>query len=161
FLPQIRRSKRWSWARAQLGAEYFLLGLLKKWVVADQLAQFADPVFADPGAFGTGANWLALLAFTLQVYCDISGYSDMALGTAHRLALTFFCVYQGFVLFRAPAFATATAMLHRLWVPAAGAGIVHPIGYGFFWSIVAGVVLCHVAAGCRWWEKVSLRLPAP
>ena len=47
FLPQIRRSKRWSWARVQLGVEYFLLGLIKKWVVADQLAAFADPVFAD------------------------------------------------------------------------------------------------------------------
>ena len=81
FLPQIRRSKHWSWARFQLGGEYFLLGLIKKWVVADQLAPIADPVFADPGAFGTAANWLALLAFTVQVYCDISGYSDMALGT--------------------------------------------------------------------------------
>jgi alginate O-acetyltransferase complex protein AlgI len=273
FLPQICRSKRWSWARAQLGVEYFLLGLLKKWVVADQLSQFADPVFKDPGAFGTAANWLALLAFTIQVYCDISGYSDMALGTAHllgyklamnfnmpyvatsvadywrrdhislstwlrdylfiplggsrgtpwqtyrnfmitmtlgglwhgaswnfvlwgalhglflsvnrafrtfcdgrprlaapletapgtalRMALTFFCVYQGFVLFRAPTFATATSMLHRLWLPADGPGVVHPIGYGFFWCIVAGVFLCHVAAVGRWWDRVSLRLPAP
>ncbi len=79
FLPQVRRSKHWSWARFQLGVEYFLLGLMKKWLVADQLAVYADPVFADPEAFGTLANWLALLAFTLQVYCDISGYSDMAL----------------------------------------------------------------------------------
>lgn len=69
----------------QLGGEYFLLGMLKKWVVADQLAQFADPVFANPGAFGTAANWIGLLAFTLQVYCDISGYSDMAMGTAYLL----------------------------------------------------------------------------
>src|SRR5262249_17974932 len=83
FLPQIRRSRRWRWGRGQLGAEYFLLGLLKKWVVADQLAAFADAVFADPMAFGTRANWVGLLAFTIQVYCDISGYSDMALGTAH------------------------------------------------------------------------------
>jgi alginate O-acetyltransferase complex protein AlgI len=273
FLPQIGRRKRWSWARAQLGAELFLLGLLKKWVVADQLAQFADPVFKDPGAFGTAANWLALLAFTIQVYCDISGYSDMALGTAHllgyklainfnmpyvatsvadywrrdhislstwlrdylfiplggsrggpwqtcrnfmitmtlgglwhgaswnfvlwgalhgvylsvnrafrffcenrprlaallqtapgtalRMAVTFFCIYQGFVLFRAPTFDTATAMLHRMWVPAAGPDIGHPIGYGFFWVIVAAVFLFHVAGVGRWWEKVSLRLPAP
>ena len=51
FLPQLRRSKRWSWARLQLGGEYFLLGMLKKWVVADQLAVYADPVFANPGSF--------------------------------------------------------------------------------------------------------------
>jgi alginate O-acetyltransferase complex protein AlgI len=273
FLPQIRRSKRWSWGRCQLGAEYFLLGLLKKWVVADQLATFADPVFAAPGAFGTAANWMGLLAFTVQVYCDISGYSDMAMGAAHllgyklavnfnmpyvatsvadywrrdhislstwlrdylfiplggsrgtwwqtsrnflitltlgglwhgatwnfvlwgalhgvllsvnrlfrtfcearprldrllqtapgtalRMALTFFCVYQGFVLFRAPTFATAQAMFHRLWVPAAGPAIHHSYGHGFFWAILAGVVLFHVAGCRRWWESISLRLPAP
>jgi alginate O-acetyltransferase complex protein AlgI len=273
FLPQIRRSKRWSWARFQLGVEYFLLGLIKKWLVADQLALFADPVFAAPEAYGTLANWLALLAFTLQVYCDISGYSDMALGTAHllgyklamnfnmpylatsmgdywrrdhislstwlrdylfiplggsrgthwqtsrnllitmtlgglwhgaswnfalwgflhglllsinryfrffcgvrprleaflqsslgtvlRMALTFFCVYQGFVLFRAPTFAIARAMFHRLWLPVEGLGVQHPYGYGLFWYIVVGFVLCHVAACRRWWDRISLRLPTP
>ena len=273
FLPQIRRSKRWSWGRAQLGVEYFLLGLLKKWVVADQLSVYADPVFAAPFVFGTAANWAALLAFTLQVYCDISGYSDMALGCAHllgyrlainfnmpylatsvadywrrdhislstwlrdylfiplggsrgskwktcrnflitmtlgglwhgaswtfvlwgvlhgvylsvnrlfrpfcearpsldgllktvpgtalRMALTFFCVYQGFVLFRAPSFDKAAAMLHRLWVPAAGPVVPHPYGYWYFWAVVAGFVLFHVAACRHWWERVNLRLPVP
>jgi alginate O-acetyltransferase complex protein AlgI len=273
FLPQINRRKHWSWARFQLGAEYFLLGLLKKWVVADQLAVYADPVFAAPWAYGTLANWLALLAFTLQVYCDISGYSDMALGTAHllgyklainfnmpylatsvadywrrdhislstwlrdylffplggsrgsrwqtcrnflitmtlgglwhgaswnfalwgflhgvalsvnrffrsfcqarprlealmqsvpgtagRMALTFFCVYQGFVLFRAQTFGLAQAMFQRLWVPTDGIGVTHPYGYVLFWCIVAGFVLAHVAACRRWWDRVSLRLPTP
>ncbi len=85
FLPQVRRSKRWSWARFQLGGEYFLRGVLKKWVVAEQLAFYADPVFANPGVFGTAANWAALLAFTIEVYCDFSGYADMALGLAHLL----------------------------------------------------------------------------
>ncbi len=85
FLPQIRRRKRWSWGRCQAGVELFLLGLVKKWVVADQLALYSDPVFAAPGVFGTAANWAALLAFTVQLYCDISGYADMALGTAHLL----------------------------------------------------------------------------
>ena len=273
FLPQIRRRKHWSWARLQLGAEYFLLGLLKKWVVADQLAVYADPIFAAPGDFGTAANWVGLLAFAIQVYCDISGYSDMALGLAHllgykltinfnmpylatsvgdywrrnhislstwlrdylfiplggsrggtwatcrnymitmtlgglwhgaswnfalwgalhgvylsvhrlfrsfcatrprldawlqtapgtalRMALTFFCGYQAFVLFRAPTFATATEMLQRMWWPVDGPGIVHPYGYVLFWLIVSGFVLCHVAAAGRWWERLSLRLPAP
>ena len=103
FLPQVRRSKRWSWRRLQLGGEYFLLGLLKKWAVADQLASFADPVFAAPAAYGTWANWLALLAFTLQVYSDISGYSDMALGLAHMLG------YKLAVNFNMPYIATSIA----------------------------------------------------
>jgi alginate O-acetyltransferase complex protein AlgI len=85
FLHQIKRPKRWSWPRLQLGLLLFLLGLLKKLGVADHLAHFVDPVFANPGAYGTEATWYAVLAYALQIYCDFSGYSDMALGTAHML----------------------------------------------------------------------------
>jgi alginate O-acetyltransferase complex protein AlgI len=95
FLPQVRRSKRWSWPRFQVGVEYFLLGLLKKWVVADRMAAFVDPVFANPAHidYSSGAIWVAIIAYAMQIYCDFSGYSDMALGTAHmlgyRLAVNF------------------------------------------------------------------------
>jgi alginate O-acetyltransferase complex protein AlgI len=85
FLPQIRRPKRWSWLRLQLGAEYFLLGLFKKLVIADHLASMADPVFAAPQAYRSTAIWLATVAYTLQIFCDFSGYSDMAIGAAHML----------------------------------------------------------------------------
>ncbi len=85
FLPQIRRRKRASWLRWQLGAQLFLLGLFKKLAIADRMAQFADPVFRDPGAFGSAALWLAVLAYALQIYCDFSGYTDMAIGCAHLL----------------------------------------------------------------------------
>jgi alginate O-acetyltransferase complex protein AlgI len=85
FLPQIRRRKRWSWPRLELGARFVILGLFKKLAVADHMARFADPVFADPSKYGSGAVWLATLAYALQIYCDFSGYSDMALGTAHML----------------------------------------------------------------------------
>lgn len=85
FLPQIRRPKRWNWERMQVGAEYFIMGLVKKLAIADRMAQFADPVFADPGAYKTHAIWLAVIAYALQIYCDFSGYTDMALGCAHML----------------------------------------------------------------------------
>jgi alginate O-acetyltransferase complex protein AlgI len=85
FLPQVARRKRWSWARAELGVQLFLMGWFKKWAIADRMALFADPVFADPAAYKTGAAWLAVLAYALQIYCDFSGYTDMALGTAHLL----------------------------------------------------------------------------
>jgi alginate O-acetyltransferase complex protein AlgI len=91
FLPQIRRRKRWSWPRLQLGVEYFLMGMLKK-AVADRLALLVDPVFAHGadgtlGAVGysTGMVWIAVLAYSIQIYFDFSGYTDMALGTAHAL----------------------------------------------------------------------------
>jgi alginate O-acetyltransferase complex protein AlgI len=83
FLPQVRRFKRWDWMRLQLGANYFLLGLIKKLVIADRLALLVDPVFAAPEQYRTAVLWLAVLSYALQIYCDFSGYSDMAVGLAH------------------------------------------------------------------------------
>jgi alginate O-acetyltransferase complex protein AlgI len=85
FLPQIGRRKRWDWARLHLGMQYFILGLFKKLAIADRMALFADPVFKNPEQYNTGALWLGALAYTFQVYCDFSGYTDMALGTAHMV----------------------------------------------------------------------------
>jgi alginate O-acetyltransferase complex protein AlgI len=85
FLPQIGRDKRWDWARLNVGVQFFLLGLVKKLVIADRMALFADPLFADPNHYNTAAHWSGVLAYALQVYCDFSGYSDMAIGSAHML----------------------------------------------------------------------------
>jgi len=49
------------------------------------MALFADPVFEAPHAYGSAAVWLAVLAYAVQIYCDFSGYSDMAVGCAHLL----------------------------------------------------------------------------
>ncbi len=85
FLPQVRRRKRWSWVRARVGLGLCVLGMVKKMAIADRMALFADPVFADPAAFRTSALWLGTVAYLIQIYCDFSGYSDLALGTAHLL----------------------------------------------------------------------------
>ncbi len=85
FLPQIHRRKRFSWLRAHTGVLLIILGVIKKMGVADRIALYVDPVFADPGAFNSIALWSAAIGYALQVYCDFSGYSDMALGLAHLL----------------------------------------------------------------------------
>ena len=85
FLPQIRRRKRWDWMRVELGARFFLMGLFKKWFIADRMALFADPVFAFPSEYNGLAIWMAILAYALRIYGDFSGYTDMAIGTAHML----------------------------------------------------------------------------
>jgi alginate O-acetyltransferase complex protein AlgI len=83
FLRQTHRPKRWNWVRVQVGVQLFLMGVFKKMAIADRMAMFCDPIFKDPSAFGTGACWVAVLAYALRIYCDFSGYSDMAVGLAH------------------------------------------------------------------------------
>jgi alginate O-acetyltransferase complex protein AlgI len=85
FLPQIRRPKHWNWARLHLGVQYIILGLVKKLIIADRMAIYAERVFAEPAAYASNAVWVAVLAYAIQIYCDFSGYTDMALGTAHML----------------------------------------------------------------------------
>ena len=85
FLPQIRRPKRWDWARLQLGVTLFLIGLFKKLAIADRMPVFVDPVFDHPETYQTLAIWRAVLAYALQIYGDFSGYTDMAIGSAHML----------------------------------------------------------------------------
>jgi alginate O-acetyltransferase complex protein AlgI len=85
FLPQVKRPKQPSETRFYLGTQYFVLGLFKKLAIADRMALLADPVFAKPLEYQTPAAWVGLFAYAMQLYCDFSGYSDMALGTAHML----------------------------------------------------------------------------
>ena len=83
LLPQLRTPRD---PRAVLaGPGLFLIagGLIKKTVVADELArQVVDPVYNDPVAHSGGEILLAFYAFAAQIYCDFSGYTDMAIGTA-------------------------------------------------------------------------------
>jgi len=92
FLPQLGRNKRFSWLRFQAGVQLFLLGLFKKAVIGDHLIGVVDSVFGrsgevpNPGAYGSEALWLATLAWAVRIYCDFSGYSDMAIGVAHMFS---------------------------------------------------------------------------
>ena len=85
FLPQIRRRKHWSWLRAYSGVLLIVMGVVKKLAIADRMGLYVDPVFAHPGAFGSLALWNAAVAYAVQVYCDFSGSSDMAMGLAYLL----------------------------------------------------------------------------
>src|SRR3984957_10261814 len=86
MIPQFKRGRTGrSSVLAARGLAIFAAGLFKKVVIADNLAQFVSPVFAHLDARGgvtTPWAWLATLAYTLQIYFDFSGYSDMAIGLA-------------------------------------------------------------------------------
>jgi alginate O-acetyltransferase complex protein AlgI len=109
FLPQAARPKRFDWLRVQLGMQYFLMGLFKKMAIADRMAIYSDPIFNDPGAHSTAAIWLGVLAFAIRIYCDFSGYSDMALGSAHMLG------YKLRINFKMPYLSLNVSEFWRRW----------------------------------------------
>jgi D-alanyl-lipoteichoic acid acyltransferase DltB (MBOAT superfamily) len=94
LIPQFREHKV---GRARLdnfidGLVFFLLGLAKKVVLADQFGAYADGGFsavAHGHTVTTYAAWAAVLSYTLQIYFDFSGYSDMAYGLARAIGLNF------------------------------------------------------------------------
>jgi len=85
FLPQLQKPIGPTLERLRVGGGLFLLGLTKKNLLADHLATVADPVFADPAMYSTETVWAGVLAYSFQIYCDFSGYSDMAIGTAKMI----------------------------------------------------------------------------
>ena len=85
IVPQLR-NRLWGRLIARnvmVGLVIFAIGLFKKTVIADTLSAYANPMFdAEAGGqhFGLAGGWLAAITFTLQLYFDFSGYSDMAIG---------------------------------------------------------------------------------
>lgn len=73
-----------------LGLQYFIVGLCQKVLVANAVAPLANHAFGlDPGSLDAASAWLGVLAYTLQIYFDFCGYSNMAIGLAFLLGFTF------------------------------------------------------------------------
>ena len=92
FSPQTRtrRFGRIIWRNVLVGLVIFSIGLFKKTVIADTLADYVNPLFeAGRGAKGFGliTGWTAALGYTFQLYFDFSGYSDMAIGAARMFGV--------------------------------------------------------------------------
>ena len=87
LLPQLGRSNQRRLASLGLGLTIFTVGLVKKVVFADSIGGVVDTAFAAPGELDLLTCWLAILGFTVQIYCDFSGYTDMAIGSAVMLGV--------------------------------------------------------------------------
>ncbi len=110
FLPQIETPTQPDAVRQSRAIVLILAGLFKKLIVANYLATLVvDPIFSLPEAYGLVATWLALMAYTVQIYCDFSGYSDMAIGIALLLG------YQLNANFRQPYRATSLRDFWQRW----------------------------------------------
>jgi len=76
-----------TWENIEVALPGFLIGLVKKVLIADSLARFVDAVFARPSYYGSTTVWLAVVAYAIQIYCDFSGYSDMTIASARCFGL--------------------------------------------------------------------------
>lgn len=82
FFAQADRPRGISWNNFSAGIQIFAFGVFKKLVLADRLSVFVGQVFKTPAAFSWLTVVFAVFSYSLQIYFDFSGYSDMAVGTA-------------------------------------------------------------------------------
>jgi D-alanyl-lipoteichoic acid acyltransferase DltB (MBOAT superfamily) len=85
LLPQFKANYEFNYDRVTSGLRLAAWGMFKKVVIADQLAVYVSAVFGNPGLYPASSLALALFFFAFQVYCDFSGYSDIAIGCARVL----------------------------------------------------------------------------
>lgn len=89
FLAELDGEQRVRFEDFKRALVLIAFGYVKKLVFADNLASIADPVFDNPAAHGFWDSLLAVYAFAFQIYCDFSGYTDIAIGCALLLGIRF------------------------------------------------------------------------
>lgn len=98
FLPQIEENRRATKENIYGGLWLIIIGIVKKAIIADYIAQYNDLIFNDPSLYTGMQTLMGVLGYTMQIYCDFSGYSDMAIGLAlimgFHLGLNFDSPYQ-------------------------------------------------------------------
>ena len=87
LIPQLERPRRAQLRRLAVPIALFTVGLVKKLIFADQIAQAVDALYQHPGGLSGPSALIAIYGFSAQIYCDFSGYTDMALGLALMLGV--------------------------------------------------------------------------
>ena len=109
FLPQLKQPSRWNQINFQPLLFLFLVGFFKKACVSDNISPYVDICFQHPADFNCYSLWLAVILYSIQIYCDFSGYSDMAIAVAGMLG------YKLPKNFDAPYLSTGIVDFWRRW----------------------------------------------
>ena len=109
LLPQFHKNPSFDFDRITSGLRRMALGFFKKLVVADQLALYVNDVYASPEQYNGTQLTLATVFFAYQIYCDFSGYSDIAVGAARIMG---FDLMQNF---RAPYHSASVGEFWQRW----------------------------------------------
>ena len=187
LLPQLDREVAFDFERVQSGLQLMGWGLFKKVVIADNLSVYVDAVYGNPQAHSGWTLGFATYAFAFQIYCDFSGYSDIAIGAAKVL---------GFDLmknFERPYFSQSITEFWRRWhislsswlrdylyISVGGnrrgkwktyrnlmitmvlGGLWHGASWNFvIWGTLQGVMLAASRITLPWRDKVAKRLGIP
>jgi alginate O-acetyltransferase complex protein AlgI len=174
-----RHDPRASWS---VGWSFFVLGMIKKVLIADTIAALINPLLADYAGLSTAGAWLALLGYAYQIYFDFSGYSDMAVGLGHlfglRIPQNFNSPYRALDIadfWRRWHISLSTCLRDYLYIPLGGnrgprwmtyrnlmitmllGGLWHGANWTFVvWGAYHGALLSAYRVGGRAWD----RLPA-
>lgn len=181
FLPQLDVRKLWRDVRVRACLTLFLVGYVKKACIGDNVATLVDPYFDKPGTFDALGAWTAVLHYAVQIYCDFSGYSDMAIATAglfgYELRLNFDFPYLASSIrdfWRRWHMSLSSWLRDYLYIPLGGnrgsrlfqhrnlmltmllGGLWHGAGWNFvIWGALhGGALVVH-----REWERAGLRMP--
>lgn len=182
FLPQLDR--RMTAADVPLTAclLLFLVGFFKKAVVADSIGLAIDPVWATPQHYDRASLWAAMVLFRIQLYCDFSGYSEMAIATAglfgfrlpwnfdapmlarnmadywRRWHITLAAWFRDYVYLRLPFRKQGWSVYRNLAITMALVGLWHGAGWSFVtWGLAQGFGLILLIALRR--NHIELRMP--
>ncbi len=109
LLPQLRKKVYLNGVQLSEGFRLVLWGFFKKMMIADRLAIFVNEIYAQPDEYGGMAIAIATLFFAFQIYCDFSGYSDIAIGTAKMMGIDLM------LNFRSPYFSRSIAEFWSRW----------------------------------------------
>ena len=109
LLPQFFKNRTFKYSEAVDGMRQILWGLFKKIVIADNCAEYVNNVFNAPGDYTGISMLLGAIFFSFQIYCDFSGYSDIAIGTARLFG------FKAMRNFNFPYFSRDIAEFWRRW----------------------------------------------
>ena len=109
LLSQFKEKHQFNSVNFLDGAKLFIWGLFKKVVIADRLAPYVDKIYSNPDLFSGTTLAMATFFFAIQIYCDFSGYSDMAIGSARVIG---FRLMQNFNL---PYLASSISNFWKRW----------------------------------------------
>ena len=109
LLPQFLKERKFNYDFAISGCRLILIGLFKKMVIADNLSVVVDAIYANPTDFLGFPSLIATIFFAFQIYCDFSGYSDIAIGIARLLG------FKLMTNFKTPYFSKSLTDFWRNW----------------------------------------------